>query len=523
MALPDTPLTRGEVYLDAIANSSSDVPTPLTREEEYLAAIATGDTSGIPSAPLTRTEQYLDYIAQNGGGGGGGAVDPEADVRFFDPYDGSIVASYSAADFANLSALPANPTHTGLTSQGWNWTLADAKEQVAWAGFLDIGQQYVPTDGKTHLHVHLIEGALSPKIGLQISGTVAVDWGDGSEASSQTGSNYASKSFEHTYSAPGDYDIKISGGKHKFYGYNYGSYIFTPISYGSSYNKNAVYLTAVQGIELGPDAELGTRAFAICKGIKYITIPSSLSVIGENSFATSGIQSVSIPSGVEIIPASCFSSSDLELVSIPKSATSIKEYAFQSTNIVRCSLPKNVSQLLTSTFSTCKRIKRFTIPQGVTALPASFANACTIKELSIPSNITSIGNSAFSASSLISVRLNGDVITIDESAFNACDRLREIELPSTVTTLGKKAFYGCSAISHISIPATVASIGTDCFNACNGISILKFLGPTPPTVGTSAFANLASPCKILVPAGSLSDYTGTANMPSSQSYTYEEY
>ena len=73
MALPETPLTRGEVYLDAIANSSSDVPTPLTREETYLAAIATGDASGIPSAPLTRTEQYLDYIAKNGGGGGGPA------------------------------------------------------------------------------------------------------------------------------------------------------------------------------------------------------------------------------------------------------------------------------------------------------------------------------------------------------------------------------------------------------------------------------------------------------------------
>ena len=69
MALPNTPLTRGEVYLDAIANDSSDVPTPLTRDEQYLYAIAKGDTSGIPSAPLTRTDQYLDYIAQNGGGG----------------------------------------------------------------------------------------------------------------------------------------------------------------------------------------------------------------------------------------------------------------------------------------------------------------------------------------------------------------------------------------------------------------------------------------------------------------------
>jgi len=46
--------------------------TPQTREEAYLNAVATGDTSGIPTAPQTREEQYLDYIAKNGGGGGGG-------------------------------------------------------------------------------------------------------------------------------------------------------------------------------------------------------------------------------------------------------------------------------------------------------------------------------------------------------------------------------------------------------------------------------------------------------------------
>jgi len=46
--------------------------TPQTREEAYLNAVATGSTSGLPSAPQTREEQYLDYIAKNGGGGSGG-------------------------------------------------------------------------------------------------------------------------------------------------------------------------------------------------------------------------------------------------------------------------------------------------------------------------------------------------------------------------------------------------------------------------------------------------------------------
>ncbi len=110
MALPDTPLTRGEVYLNAIANESSDVPTPLTREEQYLNAIAKGDTGGIPSAPLTRTEQYLDYIAQNGGGGGGEkTLQNSGWVKSYEEYAeiaGNLVTLKSGSTYHALGIAP---------------------------------------------------------------------------------------------------------------------------------------------------------------------------------------------------------------------------------------------------------------------------------------------------------------------------------------------------------------------------------------------------------------------------------
>ena len=65
----------------------------------------------------------------------GGDRADEKDVNFYD-YDGTRLYSYSAADFAALDALPANPSHDGLTAQGWNWTLADAKTYVATYGEL---------------------------------------------------------------------------------------------------------------------------------------------------------------------------------------------------------------------------------------------------------------------------------------------------------------------------------------------------------------------------------------------------
>ena len=74
-------------------------------------------------------------------------IEPK-DVNFYD-YDGTLLHSYSASEFLMLSSLPENPSHSGLTAQGWNWTLSDAKTYVNKYGGLIIGQLYTTTDGMT--------------------------------------------------------------------------------------------------------------------------------------------------------------------------------------------------------------------------------------------------------------------------------------------------------------------------------------------------------------------------------------
>ena len=51
------------------------------------------------------------------------------DVLFYD-YDGTLVKSYSKDDFLALTAFPENPSHEGLTAQGWNWSFEGAKSYV---------------------------------------------------------------------------------------------------------------------------------------------------------------------------------------------------------------------------------------------------------------------------------------------------------------------------------------------------------------------------------------------------------
>lgn len=222
------------------------------------------------------------------GGGGGSSASLSDPVRFFD-YDGTLLHSYSAADFQALTALPDNPSHTGLTAQGWNWTLADAKAQLTAMGACDIGQKYTTTDGKTRVYVHMEEGRLEPYLGICPKGTVTVDWGDGSATETLTGTDLTTvkNTQKHVYAA-GDYVITLTpatGTEFAFYGTSSGTHLLKKAA-SLSTNVNRVYANCVQKIEMGTGARIGDHAFRYCSALASISIPDGVTSIGSNAFAS---------------------------------------------------------------------------------------------------------------------------------------------------------------------------------------------------------------------------------------------
>lgn len=103
MALPDSPLTRGEQYLAKAAGQETALPNvPLTRIEQYLAKIA-GQDVAIPNVPLTHLEQYLAAIAENGGGGNPNSVQRINNETLANPW-GSVSYSELAAALGSGNA-----------------------------------------------------------------------------------------------------------------------------------------------------------------------------------------------------------------------------------------------------------------------------------------------------------------------------------------------------------------------------------------------------------------------------------
>lgn len=309
--------------------------------------------------------------------GGGTTEAEEKDVNFYD-YDGFRVASYSAADFASLDALPANPSHDGLTAQGWNWSLADAKTYVASYGFLDIGQSYTTSDGKTRLYCHFEMPRPAPYIGVCPNGTVTIDWGDGSATDTLTGTSLTTNKIkQHTYSAAGDYVITIEPAEGTTFAIHSGSTSSQLLSSTNSVGDTAKpYLNCLQKIELGKGANFGNYAFAYCFSLQSISVPNTVTSFGTYDFQYCGsLKHVTVPSGV----------------------TALGNYDFAyCRNLKTVAIPKSVTSLGTYEFNYCDTISEISTPSGITSIGSYCFGYCNLlHSIIVPSGVTSLGNNAF--------------------------------------------------------------------------------------------------------------------------------
>lgn len=301
---------------------------------------------------------------------------PSNDVNFID-YDGSIIASYSASDFASLSAFPANPVHDGLTAQGWNWTLADAKAQVAASGQLDIGQMYVTDDGKTRIYIVLESGRLSPTLTIFPNGSVVVDWGDGNTDTITGTSTSTVKTKQHTYSKGGSYTITLSVTGTCRIGAS-STYQCLIGAYDSSVDiRNNVYRAAVKRIELGNNLQFNRNCFYMFIDMQSITIPSYVTAFDNSSFYTCrSLRSITFPSGITTMGTSMFrDNTSLQLISIPKTFPTSSEMFRFNYALRRFSVP-NIASLAQRFLQDCYSLSSITIPSTVTSIASEAFSGC---------------------------------------------------------------------------------------------------------------------------------------------------
>jgi hypothetical protein len=96
--------------------------------------------------------------------------------------------------------------------------------------------------------------------------------------------------------------------------------------------------------------------FSDCTNLTGITIPNSVTSIGQYAFSGTSLTSVVIPDSVTNIGYGAFKDcSSLTSVTLPANAnfTSIAQYAFSGTSLTSITIPKNVTEIVTHAFNNC--------------------------------------------------------------------------------------------------------------------------------------------------------------------------
>lgn len=200
---------------------------------------------------------------------------------------------------------------------------------------------------------------------------------------------------------------------------------------------------------------LGNGLFAGCVYAKSVTLPNSLTGIGEMAFMLDmSLESVSLPAGVTSIGAGAFTMTGLKSVTLPQALTNLGEEAlWMCTNLTSVSVASGNTRYSSKGGVLYNKAKTELIfcPEGLTGAVA------------VPNGVTKIADNAFAyCENLTAVTLPSTLTTIGEGAFAGCTALESIVLPAGLTSIGAGAFSG-TAIKSIKLPAAVNQVATGAF------------------------------------------------------------
>ena len=266
---------------------------------------------------------------------------------------------------------------------------------------------------------------------------------------------------------------------------------------------------------------IGEEAFSNCTELKgSLTLSNSLKTIGNKAFymCNSLNGSLTIPNTVTTIGISAFENCAgfNGNLTIPNSVTTIGESAF--CNCLKftgdLTIPNSVTIIEAYTFKSCYGFNgKLTIPNSVTTIRnRAFYKCVGFKgNLTIPNSVTTIGEEAFWRCTGFNgnLTLSNSVTTIGEWAFEGCSGFTgNLILPNSITTIENSAFMGCSGFNgNLTLPNSITTIGGTVFKGCSGFTGNLTLPNSITTIGYSAFEGC-------------SGFTGNLTLPKSLEVVY---
>lgn len=257
--------------------------------------------------------------------------------------------------------------------------------------------------------------------------------------------------------------------------------------------------------------------------VTEVTIPDSVTEIGDYAFYECGLKSITIPNSVKRIGQYAFCKSRLKSIILPDSVTDIDSHAFDSCNsLEKLCIGDNISYIGHDAFNYCKAPVDLVIKEGKRLEYDALYNFYGLKSITLPQSDHTI--SFINCNSLESITLSaGSWLSSygDKDFFYGCEHLKAINvakdnksycsidgvlynkekdtlircpqgkegkviIPPSVKKIERHAFYICNKISSVDIQGAVHTIEPYTFYLCTEMESIT-LPETLHTIGNSAF------------------------------------
>lgn len=284
--------------------------------------------------------------------------------------------------------------------------------------------------------------------------------------------------------------------------YAYNNLPVTAIGDGAFYTSYTSNNNSITSVSV-PDSvtSIGNSAFTY-SSIESVTIGNGVTTIGNQAFyGCTTLKNVTLGSGITEIGYSAFNNCwALESVTIPDSITSIGDYAFSGCNSLKSiKLGSGLTSIGYLAFANCYNLESLTIPASVTEMGNNYYQNC-IFDLCVALKSIEVeeGNTVYKS-------IDGNLYSYDGTkliSYATGKTNSSFAVPDGVTEIGISAFKYAYPLQYIELPASLTTINNEAFKYCGLISVEIPEGVT--TIGYSAFAN----CPYLISASIPSTVTG---------------